>query len=92
MRIENHQCNLIDLIEKATAYIQEQGITNPEIGVVLGTGLSKLVDAIEGSSGNRLFRYSSFFRIYGRISRRETRFWRISREKYCGNARSFPPI
>ena len=47
MRIENHQCNLIDLIEKATAYIEEQGITNPEIGVVLGTGLSKLVDAIE---------------------------------------------
>ncbi len=38
---------MIDLIQQATAYIKNQGVNTPEIGVILGTGLSKFIDQIE---------------------------------------------
>jgi purine-nucleoside phosphorylase len=38
---------MIDLIQQATAYIRKQGINPPEIGVILGTGLSKFLDQIK---------------------------------------------
>ncbi len=34
-------------IDKSTRYLQDKGFDNPEIGIVLGTGLGKLVDKIE---------------------------------------------
>lgn len=36
----------IDLA-KTTAYLKEKGFENPEIGIILGTGLGKLVDQIQ---------------------------------------------
>ena len=38
---------MIDLIQKATTFIQNQGVDQPEIGVILGTGLSKFLDQIK---------------------------------------------
>ena len=34
-------------LDESTAYLQEKGFDSPEIGIVLGTGLGKLADAIE---------------------------------------------
>ncbi|MCK5441856.1 MAG: purine-nucleoside phosphorylase [Maribacter sp.] len=34
-------------LQESTDYLKEKGFDNPEIGIVLGTGLGKLVDAIE---------------------------------------------
>ncbi len=34
-------------LNETVQYLQSKGITNPEIGIVLGTGLGKLVDTIE---------------------------------------------
>ena len=34
-------------LEESTAYLKEKGFDNPEIGIVLGTGLGKLVNDIE---------------------------------------------
>lgn len=34
-------------LDESTAYLQSKGFDNPEIGIVLGTGLGKLADAIE---------------------------------------------
>ena len=38
---------MITYITETTKYLQDQGIDNPEIGIILGTGLGKLVDEIE---------------------------------------------
>lgn len=35
-----------ELLE-SVAYLKNKGFDNPEIGIVLGTGLGKLVDSIE---------------------------------------------
>ena len=34
-------------LDESTAYLQSKGFDNPEIGIVLGTGLGKLADEIE---------------------------------------------
>jgi len=34
-------------LEETTEYLQERGFENPEIGIILGTGLGKLVDELE---------------------------------------------
>jgi len=39
--------NLLEKIRNTTDYLINEGITNPEIGIILGTGLSKLVDEIK---------------------------------------------
>ncbi len=36
-------------LQESTAYLRSKGFDNPEIGIVLGTGLGKLVDEIEDS-------------------------------------------
>lgn len=38
---------MITYINETTKYLQDLGIDNPEIGIILGTGLGKLVDEIE---------------------------------------------
>ncbi len=38
---------MIKLITESTEYLQDKGFDNPEIGIILGTGLGKLVDEIE---------------------------------------------
>ena len=38
---------MITYINETTKYLKDQGIDNPEIGIILGTGLGKLVDEIE---------------------------------------------
>ena len=37
-------------LDESTAHLQEKGFDAPEIGIVLGTGLGKLADAIEDPS------------------------------------------
>ena len=36
-----------EFIKETTAYLQDKGFNNPEIGIILGTGLGKLVDEID---------------------------------------------
>ncbi len=38
---------MIKQIQKTTEYLQEKGFENPEVGIILGTGLGKLLDEIE---------------------------------------------
>jgi len=38
---------MIKLIEESTAYLQDKGFENPEIGIILGTGLGQLTEEIE---------------------------------------------
>ncbi|MGD1847739.1 MAG: purine-nucleoside phosphorylase [Salibacteraceae bacterium] len=38
---------MLEQIQEAADYIRQQGIEAPEVGIVLGTGLGKLVDEIE---------------------------------------------
>ncbi len=38
---------MIKYIEETTEFLQEKGIKNPEIGIILGTGLGQLIDEIE---------------------------------------------
>lgn len=38
---------MIKQIQKTTEYLQEKGFNNPEIGIILGTGLGQLLDEIE---------------------------------------------
>ena len=38
---------MIKQIQKTTDYLQEKGFDNPEIGIILGTGLGQLIDEIE---------------------------------------------
>lgn len=38
---------MIKLITKSTEYLQSKGFENPEIGIILGTGLGQLIDEIE---------------------------------------------
>ncbi len=38
---------MIKQIKKTTEYLQEKGFDNPEIGIILGTGLGQLLDEIE---------------------------------------------
>jgi purine-nucleoside phosphorylase len=38
---------MIEKIKESVKFIQDNGITNPEIGIVFGTGLGKLADEIE---------------------------------------------
>ena len=38
---------MIKFIKETTEYLQEKGFDNPEIGIILGTGLGKLVDEIK---------------------------------------------
>ncbi len=39
---------MINTIEETTEYLKEKGFEAPEIGIILGTGLGKLVEHIEG--------------------------------------------
>ncbi|GAA0751106.1 purine-nucleoside phosphorylase [Psychroflexus lacisalsi] len=36
-----------DRLEKTVSYLEEKGFENPEIGIILGTGLGKLIDQID---------------------------------------------
>ncbi|RIA08667.1 purine-nucleoside phosphorylase [Flavobacteriaceae bacterium MAR_2010_72] len=38
---------MIKLIDETVAYLQQKGFENPEIGIILGTGLGQLIDEIE---------------------------------------------
>jgi purine-nucleoside phosphorylase len=38
---------MIKLITESTEYLQSKGFDNPEIGIILGTGLGQLIDEIE---------------------------------------------
>jgi len=38
---------MIKFIQETTEYLQEKGFDKPEVGIILGTGLGKLVDEIE---------------------------------------------
>lgn len=38
---------MVNKIEECVAFLKDKGIINPEFGIVLGTGLGKLVDEIE---------------------------------------------
>ena len=38
---------MIREIQETTEYLQKRGFEAPEIGIILGTGLGKLVDEIE---------------------------------------------
>ncbi|MEM9022206.1 MAG: purine-nucleoside phosphorylase, partial [Bacteroidota bacterium] len=38
--------DLLEQLAETTAYLQDRGITEPEVGIVLGTGLGKMVDHI----------------------------------------------
>ena len=38
---------MIKYIEETTAYLQEKGFDNPEVGIILGTGLGQLINEIE---------------------------------------------
>ena len=38
---------MIKYIEKTVDYLQEKGFNNPEIGIILGTGLGQLINEIE---------------------------------------------
>ncbi|MFC4723329.1 purine-nucleoside phosphorylase [Geojedonia litorea] len=38
---------MIKLIEETVEYLQSKGFENPEIGIILGTGLGQLIDEIE---------------------------------------------
>lgn len=38
---------MIKYITESTEYLQEKGFDKPEIGIILGTGLSQLIDAID---------------------------------------------
>ncbi len=38
---------MIKYIEETTEFLQEKGFTNPEIGIILGTGLGQLINEIE---------------------------------------------
>ena len=38
---------MIHLIEETNDYLKEKGFEAPEIGIILGTGLGKLIDHIE---------------------------------------------
>ena len=38
---------MINLITESTEYLQSKGFDNPEIGIILGTGLGQLIDEIE---------------------------------------------
>ena len=38
---------MIKLIEESIAYLQDKGFENPEIGIILGTGLGQLTEEIE---------------------------------------------
>ena len=38
---------MIKQIQKTTEYLQEKGFENPEIGIILGTGLGQLLNEIE---------------------------------------------
>ena len=38
---------MIKYINKTVEYLQEKGFNNPEVGIILGTGLGKLTDEIE---------------------------------------------
>ena len=38
---------MIKLITESTEYLQNKGFDNPEIGIILGTGLGQLIDEIE---------------------------------------------
>ncbi len=39
--------NLLEKIKTTVKFLKNHGITNPEVGIILGTGLGKLVDEIE---------------------------------------------
>jgi purine-nucleoside phosphorylase len=41
--------NLIEKIKETSSYLNQQGIQNPTIGIVLGTGLDALADKIENA-------------------------------------------
>ncbi len=38
---------MIKYIEETTEFLQEKGFTNPEVGIILGTGLGQLINEIE---------------------------------------------
>ena len=38
---------MIKQINKTVEYLQEKGFENPEVGIILGTGLGKLIDSLE---------------------------------------------
>ena len=52
-------------------FLQAEGITNPEIGIVLGTGLGKLVNEISIEKEIPYSNSSKFPCCHGRIS-----FWK----------------
>lgn len=39
--------NLLERIKRTTKFLQDNGINGPEVGIILGTGLGKLVDEIK---------------------------------------------
>ena len=38
---------MIKQIQKTTEYLKDKGFVNPEIGIILGTGLGKLIKEID---------------------------------------------
>ena len=62
-------------LEESTAYLKEKGFDNPEIGIVLGTGLGQLVHAIEDPITAHYNHIPYFPSGNCRIPFRETYLW-----------------
>ena len=55
-------------IQEAVDYLKNKGFDAPEIGIVLGTGLGKLVDEIEKESTASYNHIPNFSNRYRRVS------------------------
>ena len=80
---------MIKYINETTKYLKEKGFANPEIGIILGTGLGKLIEEVEVLKEVSYNQIPNFPTATVEFHKGKTHIRHFRREKSCCYARSF---
>jgi len=61
---------MIELVNETVDFLRKEGITEPEVGIILGTGLGKLVNEIKNWKNHRLPNDTELSNCYNWISQK----------------------
>ena len=79
---------MLEKIKQTANYLKERTNFQPEVGIILGTGLGNLGNEIKAEHAIPLRRNTKLPGIYGRRAQWAIDFWRIRWKESCCNARS----
>lgn len=79
---------MINFITESTEYLQDKGFDNPEVGIILGTGLGQLIDHIDILAVASYNHIPNFPTATVEFHKGKLIYGILEGKKSCGDARS----